>query len=255
VQPNLANIIEATALVPENDRIYSDCPHATAILIIASYVDDDLALTNCAALAAEFEVHCNVKFSVNAEGPVNWYLSVKHDRYPISEAASAHQHLSTLTSGAQRCRTPCLSGKQKREKDLHQLSRAILNHLKENQCWSQHNLHTLKRNRMNSQELSEEDQRAGEAAEVVIKILCGIGGGEPDQPMVEGTDPRPDYLGSPRLWETLLRPDTALLMGHSTLNHIWSGLGKLVRHYHKRMSFVEPYHPITKNKGNTHHSG
>jgi len=58
VQPNLANIIEATAHVPENDKIYSDCPHATAILIIASYVDDNHAFTNCAALAAEFEVHC-----------------------------------------------------------------------------------------------------------------------------------------------------------------------------------------------------
>jgi len=55
VQPNLANIIEATALVPGNDRIYLDCLHATAILIIASYVDDNLAFTNCAALAAELK--------------------------------------------------------------------------------------------------------------------------------------------------------------------------------------------------------
>ena len=43
VQPNLTNIIETTAHVPENDRIYSDCPHAAAILIIASYVDDNIA--------------------------------------------------------------------------------------------------------------------------------------------------------------------------------------------------------------------
>jgi len=86
-------MFEATALVPEIDRIYSDCPHATAILIIASYVDDNLAFTNCAALAAEFEVHCNVKFPMNAEGPVNWYLSVKYDRDPITGAESAHQHL------------------------------------------------------------------------------------------------------------------------------------------------------------------
>jgi len=50
VQPNLASIVEATALVPENHRIHWDCPHATAILIIASYVDDNLAFTNCAAL-------------------------------------------------------------------------------------------------------------------------------------------------------------------------------------------------------------
>jgi len=79
--------------VPENDRIYSDCPHATAILIITSYVDDNLAFTNGAALATEFEVHCNVKFPINAEGPVNWYLSVKYDRDPIIGAVSTHQHL------------------------------------------------------------------------------------------------------------------------------------------------------------------
>jgi len=63
------------------------------MLIIASYVDDNLAFTNCTALAAEFEVHCNVNFSMNAEGPVNWYLSVKYDRDLTTGAVSAHQHL------------------------------------------------------------------------------------------------------------------------------------------------------------------
>jgi len=93
MQPNLANIIEATAFVPENDRIYSDCLHSTAIIIIASYVDDNLAFTNCEALAAEFEVHCNVKFPINAEGPVNWCLFFKYDRDSTTSAVSAHQHL------------------------------------------------------------------------------------------------------------------------------------------------------------------
>ena len=92
MQPNLPNIIEATAFVPENIRICSDSPHATVILIIASYVDGNLAFTNCAALAAEFEVHCNVKFPMHAKGPFNWYLSVKYDRDPTTGAVSAHQH-------------------------------------------------------------------------------------------------------------------------------------------------------------------
>jgi len=91
--PNLANISEATSFVPERDRIYPDCPHATAILIIASYVDDNLAFTNCDSLAAAFETHCNLKFPMNGEGPVNWYLSVKYDRDPVTGAVSAHQHL------------------------------------------------------------------------------------------------------------------------------------------------------------------
>jgi len=93
IHPNLANINEANAFVPENDRNYSDCPHATAILIIASYLDDNLAFTNCEAPAADFEVLCNVKFPMDAEGPVSWYLSVKYDCDPTAGAVSAHQHL------------------------------------------------------------------------------------------------------------------------------------------------------------------
>ena len=30
---------------------------------------------------------------MNADGPVNWYLSVKYDRDPITGAVSAHQRL------------------------------------------------------------------------------------------------------------------------------------------------------------------
>jgi len=93
MQPNLAKIIEATAFAPENYRIYSHCLHATAIILIASFVNDNLAFTNCEALAEEFEIHCNDKFPMNAKGPVNWYLSVKYDRDPTSGAISAHQHL------------------------------------------------------------------------------------------------------------------------------------------------------------------
>ena len=102
VPSNLANIIEATALVPENDRIYPDCPHATAIIIIASYVDDNLAYTNCQTLAKEFEIHCNLKFPMNAKGPVNWYLSVKYDRDPITGAVKN----ITLRWCAQECTGP-----------------------------------------------------------------------------------------------------------------------------------------------------
>ena len=91
MQHNPAHITEATAHVPENDRIYSGCPDTR--LIIASYVDDNIAFTNCAALAAKFQVHCNVKFPMNAEGPVNSYLSVEYDRDPITKAVSAHKHL------------------------------------------------------------------------------------------------------------------------------------------------------------------
>ena len=72
-----------SAFLHENDRICSYCPHATAMLIIASYVDDNLAFTNCATLSAEFEVHCNVKFLMNAEGPVKYSSD---DVFPMKKA-------------------------------------------------------------------------------------------------------------------------------------------------------------------------
>ena len=75
MQPDFANIIEATALLHENDRIYSDCPHATAIQTIASNVDDNLAFTNCAALAAEFEAYCKVKFPMPRDPSTGIYPS------------------------------------------------------------------------------------------------------------------------------------------------------------------------------------
>jgi len=130
VQPNLANIIEATALVPENDRIYSDCPHAAAILIIARYVDDNLVFTNCAALAAEFEVHCNVKFPMNAEGPVNWYLSVNYDRAPITGAASAHNlHRQTAKEmGMEQCNPLPTPFPQKADEIVRELAEPVAIH-------------------------------------------------------------------------------------------------------------------------------
>ena len=79
--------------VPIHNRIYSDCAYPISILIICSYVDDNLFFTNSTILAHAFETHCNTRLKMTSEGPVNWYLSVKYDRCPNTGAVSANQEL------------------------------------------------------------------------------------------------------------------------------------------------------------------
>ena len=79
--------------IPESDRIYPDCPHSTAILIVASYVDDNLCFSNCPALTRAFETHINRRMKMKNEGKVHWYLSVKYDRDPATGAVTASQEL------------------------------------------------------------------------------------------------------------------------------------------------------------------
>jgi len=79
--------------MPSTNRIDSDCPYPISILIVCSYVDDNLIFTNSNVLAKEFEAHCNTRLKMTSEGPVNWYLSVKYDRCPLTGAVSANQEL------------------------------------------------------------------------------------------------------------------------------------------------------------------
>ena len=88
--PNLnGNAIANT--IPLEDRIYPDCPHRTAVLIVASYVDDNLIFSNCKSMRHDFEKHINTRIKMTSDGPVNWYLSVKYDRDPATGAVRANQ--------------------------------------------------------------------------------------------------------------------------------------------------------------------
>lgn len=79
--------------VPENRRIYKDCPYDTCILIVCSYVDDNLAFTNSRLLANAFSDHCNKSMTMTCDGEVHWYLSVKYDRDHRTGAVTASQEL------------------------------------------------------------------------------------------------------------------------------------------------------------------
>ena len=51
-------------IIPENKCIYKDCPYDTCILIVCSYVDDNLAFTTSRLLADAFSAHCNKRMTM-----------------------------------------------------------------------------------------------------------------------------------------------------------------------------------------------
>ena len=90
---NLNNLAKLLKTLPIHDRIYPDCPHDTAIIIVVTYVDDNLVFTNCETMRQQFAAHCNKRVRFNDEGPVRWYLGTQYDRDPITGAVSASQEL------------------------------------------------------------------------------------------------------------------------------------------------------------------
>jgi hypothetical protein len=90
---NLNDLAKHLTPLPIHDRIYADCPHATAILIVVTYVDDNLVFTNCATLHQTFAAHFNKRVRFNDEGPAHWYLGTQYDRDPITGAVKASQEL------------------------------------------------------------------------------------------------------------------------------------------------------------------
>ena len=75
--------------LPTHDRLYPDCPHDTAILIVVTYVDDNLVFTDCETMRQQFAAYCNKRVRFNDDGPVRWYLGTQYDRDPNTGAVSA----------------------------------------------------------------------------------------------------------------------------------------------------------------------
>ena len=90
---NLNDLAKHLKQLPTHDRIYPDCPHDTAIIIVVTYVDDNLVFTNCETMRQQFAAHCNKRIRFNDEGPARWYLGTQYDRDPITGAVSASQEL------------------------------------------------------------------------------------------------------------------------------------------------------------------
>ncbi len=89
----MSNLAKHLAPLPAHDRVYHDCPHDTAILIVVTYVDDNLVFANCETLRPQFAAHCNKRVRFNDKGPARWYLGTQYDCDPITGAVRASQEL------------------------------------------------------------------------------------------------------------------------------------------------------------------
>ena len=89
--PTLAAITSSSILIPTEHRIHDDCPYALRVLIVSTYVDDNLLFTNSRSFADLFAVHCNKYLKMNLEGDLKWYLSVQYTRCPTTGAVTAKQ--------------------------------------------------------------------------------------------------------------------------------------------------------------------
>jgi hypothetical protein len=90
---NLNDLARHLTPLPVQDRIYPDCPHDTTILIVVTYVNDNLAFSNCETMCHQFAAHCNKCVCFKDEGPARWYLGTQYDRDPITGAVSVSQEL------------------------------------------------------------------------------------------------------------------------------------------------------------------
>jgi hypothetical protein len=82
---------QTTCIAPEY-RIHKDCYYALRIIIVSTYVDDNLIFTNSRTFADEFadddDAHCNKSLKMNLEGDLTWYLSVLYTRCPIDDEST-----------------------------------------------------------------------------------------------------------------------------------------------------------------------
>jgi hypothetical protein len=61
--------------IPVSDRVYQDCPHEIAVVIILLYVDNTVIRSNCPQLVEKFhaDVRANGKIDLNfAECYAHW---------------------------------------------------------------------------------------------------------------------------------------------------------------------------------------
>jgi len=86
---NLNNLAKHLNNLPLHDRIYPDCPHDSAIIIVVTYVHDNLVFTNCQTMRQQFAAYCNKRVRFNDEGSPRWYLGTQYDRDPATGAVSA----------------------------------------------------------------------------------------------------------------------------------------------------------------------
>ena len=69
----------STFLIPEEDRVYPDCPHDVDVVIILLYVDNTGVRSNCPTLVQQFhaDVRTEGRIDLNFTGNLSWFLGVR----------------------------------------------------------------------------------------------------------------------------------------------------------------------------------
>ena len=81
-------------VIPEEDRVYPDCPHDVAVVIILLYVDNTGVRSNCPTLVQQFhaDVRTEGRIDLNFTGNLSWFLGVRYSYGEDGSVSCDQQH-------------------------------------------------------------------------------------------------------------------------------------------------------------------
>jgi hypothetical protein len=80
--------------IPLSDRVYQDCPHEIAVVIILLYVDNTGMRSNCPQLVEKFhaDVRANGKIDLHFTGDLSWFLRMRYSYGDDGSVSCDQQH-------------------------------------------------------------------------------------------------------------------------------------------------------------------
>jgi hypothetical protein len=81
-------------VIPEEDRVYPDCSHDVAVVIILLYVENTGVRSNCQTLVQQFhaDVRTEGRIDLNFTGNLSWLLGVRYSHGEDGSVSCDQQH-------------------------------------------------------------------------------------------------------------------------------------------------------------------
>ena len=81
-------------MIPEEDRVYPDCPHDVAVVIVLLYVDNTGVRSNAPTLVQKFhdDVRKEGRIDLNFTGNLTWFLGVRYSYGEDGSVSCDQQH-------------------------------------------------------------------------------------------------------------------------------------------------------------------
>ena len=88
------NTLADLKVIPKEDRVYPDCPHDVAVVIILLYVDNTGVRSNCPTLVQQFhaDVRTEGRIDLNFTGNLSWFLGVRYSYGEDGSVSCDQQH-------------------------------------------------------------------------------------------------------------------------------------------------------------------